>query len=70
MGRIFDVGDVRWLLRCECEKAGGPNKWAKQNSVPSGNLYKVLDNTRHVGIEIPKILGLKRVWVVDKGKSE
>ena len=68
--KILTEADVRELLRNECEKAGGPNKWAKQNSVPSGNLYKVLDNTRHVGIEIPKILGLKRVWVVDKGKSE
>jgi hypothetical protein len=68
--RILDEADVRELLREECAKAGSPGKWAKQNQVPSGNLYNVLDGKRHVGVQIPTILGLKRVWIVDKDKSK
>ena len=64
--KLLTEADVRKLLEKECEKAGSAANWSQLTGVPASNISNVLTGKRGIGNQIPKALGLKRVWVLDE----
>lgn len=56
--RVLSVGDVREILRLECEKAGGQKAWATQRGLSNAYVSEVVNGRKDAGDGIASHLGL------------
>jgi hypothetical protein len=65
---VLEPEDVLRLLRCEIERAGGQQPWAKSMGVDRANLNRVLKGLRPICMSIIKALKLRVVFVPESSK--